>query len=47
MGGLKTAGGVFITLMKQEFPEMINLRKIKKKAEEESKLVNSMQNCQI
>lgn len=30
IGGFKTPGGVFITLCKQEEPQLVNLRKLKK-----------------
>jgi hypothetical protein len=47
IGGVKTPGGVFIHLMKLEFPEMINLRKIKKSQMEQNKLMQMIGNIQI
>ena len=47
IGGVKTPGGVFITLMKQEFPDIVNVRQIKKKTEQETKIVKMMSSCTL
>ena len=44
IGGFKTAGGVFVHLMKQEFPDVINLRQIKKTHQQQLKLMQGVEN---